>query len=275
MLKIVGIRIVLIASVLFSLLALAQPARAEVDAGAVLRIMPFGDSITTSVGDHFNSNSPQASYRYWLDHDLHNAFIPFEFMGTQTDNYGGAPKYPDFDHHHEGHSGYTTALFMTTSDPFYMDKILSAKRAGTTEANIPDIVLLHMGSNDVFQGVATATSMSNLGKIIDKFRGANPNVVIFLAEIIPCAAPDGSNCGKIATFNAAIPALAASKTTTNSPVIVVDQYTGFDATAGHDTYDGVHPVESGEKKMSAKWLAAIQAWWNLTHSHTFIPTLFS
>lgn len=269
-----GLRILLAAIVLLSLPIIARPARAQVTAGAVVRIMPFGDSITSSVGVDWPSG-PQASYRYWLDHDLHNNLLPFEFMGTRIDNYDGAPKYLDFDRHNDGWSGFTTGYFLDGIHDTDMNTILSSDRYGTTEPNVPDIVLLHLGTNDVYQGIATNTSKENLSKIIDEFRLANPNVVILLAKIIPCDPTHalGPNCNNIPTFNNMIPTLASAKTKTQSPVIVVDQYTGFDATAGTDTYDGVHPNQSGEIKMANKWLAAILAWWNQTHSHVFVPII--
>jgi acyl-CoA thioesterase-1 len=254
-----------------------RPAKAE--ASSLWKIMPFGDSITTSVGDHYNSFSPQASYRYWLDHALHNALIDFEFMGTQTLNYGGDPKYSDFDHHHEGHSGYQVSNFLNPNDTNYIDKLLNAKRAGTDEDNIPDMVLIHMGTNDVLQNPASyiPTAITNLGLLIDHFRAKNPNVIVLLAQIIPCQG--NSRCSNIPAFNQQIPGLALQKNTLASPVASVDLYTGFNATAGFDTYDGVHPNESGEKKMSAKLLEAIQAMIeylsNRTITQTFIPTVIT
>src|SRR5690606_13665950 len=58
-------------------------------------------------------------------------------------------------------------------------------------------------------------------------------------------------------YRAMIPTLVAQKNTAQSPVIVVDQYAGFDPDA--DTYDSVHPDAVGEKKVAGKFFAAIQA----------------
>jgi hypothetical protein len=52
----------------------------------------------------------------------------------------------------------------------------------------------------------------------------------------------------VAALNSAIPGWAASRTTAQSPITVVDQFTGFDTAA--DTSDGVHPDDSGFQKMS-------------------------
>ena len=42
----------------------------------------------------------------------------------------------------------------------------------------------------------------------------------------------------------------------NSPVIFVDQNSGFNANT--DTYDGVHPNDAGEAKMAQKWFDALK-----------------
>src|SRR3712207_7345092 len=39
--------------------------------------------------------------------------------------------------------------------------------------------------------------------------------------------------------------------------VLVDQYAGFDPRPGADTYDGVHPDESGDRKMADRWFAAL------------------
>jgi lysophospholipase L1-like esterase len=252
--------------------------------------MPFGDSITTSVGKttiHGVAVSAQASYRCWLYYGLRSDVFSFIFTGTQVQNYGGPANCPipqgqiAFDPHNEGHSGYTAITFLTTSDAFYIDKILTSQSAGTTTPNIPDMVLFHLGTNDVAQGYSVPEITANIGSVIDHFRKANPNVIILLAQIIPCStttiypSPYNSQpwCTKIPALNAAIPAFAAQKTSVTSPVIVVDQYTGFNPAAGKDTYDGLHPNASGEKKMAARWRAAIEAVYNYQPKRTFIPTV--
>lgn len=58
-------------------------------------------------------------------------------------------------------------------------------------------------------------------------------------------------------LNNRIPGWAASKTTTRSSIVVVDQWTGFDPAT--DTNDGVHPVDSGFRKMADRWYPALTA----------------
>ncbi|HEX5657649.1 MAG TPA: hypothetical protein VFX59_10665, partial [Polyangiales bacterium] len=54
---------------------------------------------------------------------------------------------------------------------------------------------------------------------------------------------------------AQVAALASSKSTARSPVVLVDQFTGFDPAA--DTSEGTHPNELGDKKMAKRWYDAL------------------
>jgi hypothetical protein len=203
---------------------------------AVPNIMPMGDSITEAFTGH-------ASYRYWLWNSLADAGYTANFVGFGSGVADGPPLYPGFDTDHEGHSGWRA------------DELEAGLRNSTWKSfaklpqNKPDIVLLHIGSNDMEQGQSSTSTRDEIGKIIDDLRAVNPNVTVLLAKLIP------ETGLSMSTLNSLLPALVSSKNTTQSRVILVDQSTGF--TAAADTYDGMHPNEAGEKKMAAKWLAAL------------------
>lgn len=74
-----------------------------------------------------------------------------------------------------------------------------------------------------------------------------------VAQIIPIGI--GSYNTKIQQLNAAIPAWAQGLNKTESPIWVVDQYTGFNAAS--DLRDGVHPNDAGDVKMLNVWYPAI------------------
>lgn len=228
----------------------AQPAAPQ----AGKKIMPLGDSITSS-------EAGRASYRYWLDKKLHTAGIPFDFVGSLVDNWGGAPVPADFDRNHEGHSGFATRHMANPAIDPYFD--LSAKLT----TYMPDMVLLHLGTNDVGEGLPNDNITPNLDIIIGKIRAANPNATIFLAQIIP----QSGRISATSSLNQAILTLANLKNTTQSRVIAVDQFTGFNSNPGSDTYDGVHPNESGEIKMATRWFDAIFAY--LFPYKTYVPAV--
>jgi hypothetical protein len=94
--------------------------------------------------------------------------------------------------------------------------------------------------------------MNALTKLVGQMRANNPTMKILVAQIIPMSPSNCSTCASdVVAFNNAIPSWAAGLTTPQSPIIVVNQWSGFDVVA--DTYDGVHPVTSGFVKMANRW----------------------
>ena len=202
---------------------------------ASVRIMPLGDSITQGDDRH-------NSYRRPLWQKLRQASFDVDFVGTFNTQFGGGrPPMPDFDLDHQGEWGREAFAVLP-------------KVQGYAEAVKPDIVLLHLGTNDIRSTRSTvAETLVTLSEIIDVLRRVNPSVTILLASIIPAGDLHAANLQALA---AEIPALAIRKTTAASKVVLVDQNTGFDGKL--DTYDGVHPNEGGEEKMAQKWFAALQ-----------------
>ncbi len=245
-----------------------QTAKAETDALAI-KIMPFGDSITASY-------PPFSSYRCYLDHMLDAANIYFIFSGSQyLDSYYKSLLPPcgdpltDFDNRHEGYSGYPTSKFLDPQDANYIDDILSRDIYQTAKKNIPQIVLMHLGTNDLNQSIPIPQIVANLGTLIDHFRAWNPSVAVLVAQIIPCTGYTW--CSQVDDLNAAIPALAAEKNNLFSPVVVVDMYSDYNPTAYNDPSNPVHPNSSGDAIIAARWMAAIQAYLNRTITQTYVP----
>jgi lysophospholipase L1-like esterase len=225
-------------------------------ASGAVKIMAIGDSITRAT-----------CWRDFLWQDLQPSFAGhFDLVGTLNADYGCGVT--GFDADNQGYSsslvtevvaGVTNAR---TCDPFC--PALSDLRTAFN-ATRPDVVLMHWGTNDVWNGRPTASITSAFGSVIDAVRAANPAVTILLAQIIPmnvtsatCAGCSCAGCSTaVPALNAAITSFAAGKSTAASPVLVVDQYTGFSATA--DTRDGVHPNTSGSQKMASNWYQALTA----------------
>ncbi|ACL15472.1 carbohydrate-binding protein [Methanosphaerula palustris] len=217
-----------------------------IHADATVNILPLGDSITRG---GTTADSPYPSYRYLLWNYLKTGGYDVNFIGSTT-----FPTFSSFsfDQNHEGHGGYTTGMELagdSSDDP-------SAKLSNWLKLYTPDIVLLHIGTNDVIQQVPLATRLSNDAQIIDTLRADNPNVKILIAQIIPTSDSFRNTNSQLIAYNNALPALAAQKSTAQSPVIVVDQYTGYNGFSDNQ-YDGIHPQTSGEKKMADRWYAAL------------------
>jgi hypothetical protein len=217
-------------------------------------IMPLGNSIT-------EAKKGRASYRCWLWKMLTDAGIAVDFVGSRTGVYNGriglhvesACPYEAFDEDHEGHYSWKVGDVLYGGDCY---NCYPGTLGGWLKDNLPDIVLLHLGSNDIGgKGKSGEPALEHLGFMIDTLRAYNASVVVLLATLI------GSNIrvadNEIKAFNARIPALADRKTTDQSPVIVVDQAEGYNPSA--DNCDNWHPNETGEKKMARKWFEAISA----------------
>ena len=133
----------------------------------------------------------------------------------------------------------------------------------TWAAEKPDIVLMHYATNDVWDGVPTTTILSAHTAVLTEFRKQNPNVIFFVAQIIPMN-PSSSCCETgVEGLNAAIPAWATGQTTAASPVYVVNVWSAIDPTAykagSSLTADGVHPNPAPSQAMADKWYAALIA----------------
>jgi acyl-CoA thioesterase-1 len=213
--------------------ALAIPAiGAQGPPAATIRVMPLGDSIT-------EGKDGSATYRYWLQRELERSGLQVDFVGSRSGVFHGRPRFADFDPDHEGHWGWTTRQVLERIDEW--------ARAAT-----PDVVLLHLGTNDLVRDPSVIPA--NLSAIIDRLRQANPSVVVLLARLIP---PKGFPQEVWRSANDAIDRMGSAKSTPRSPVVIVAQDRGFDAS--DDTYDGVHPNESGEKKMAKRWFEALSS----------------
>jgi hypothetical protein len=196
--------------------------------------MPLGDSIT-------QGDTDSDSYRRPLWKLLQGSGQRVDFVGSQMQNNGGPPPNPDFDLDHEGHWGWRA------------DEVLARVEAWAREHR-PDVVLVHLGSNDVFAGQDNAGTLDELAAIVGRLRAASPAVKVLLAQLIP--ARNASSNQRIVALNAGIPALAARLDTPSSPVMAVDQHSGFDA--ARELRDGVHPNAAGEARMAGVWFAAYQ-----------------
>ena len=126
-------------------------------------------------------------------------------------------------------------------------------------ANPADMVLIHAGTVDVALGTRTLDQMlADLSDLIDTVSGGALRRRIVVAQIIPQTPPAGGNNNLIIAFNAAIPALVASKVAAGMRVKTADMYTGFDL--AWINVDGVHPTDNAAGVfMGARWLPPIQA----------------
>lgn len=190
--------------------------------------------------------------------------IHFDFIGSWSQHANGTVvPVPDFDMDHEGHSGWT---FEDILKPPSWDSARGNLHEWIKEYT-PDIVLIELGTNDVFHCRTPKEMFDNLNVILGLLREKNNHVKIFLAQIPPLGAQwsDKKLCGNdlayaqgIINLNKQIASYAAEHSSMQSPIKVVDQFTGIDTSK--DMFDDIHPNTKGEKIMAERWFEAIKVY---------------
>lgn len=234
MLKKYAFKILMISQILLLAGFIVLGGQVPVVHAAATKIMPLGDSITGSPG----------CWRALLWTRLQNAgYTNIDFVGSQPPQGCAVP----YDGDSEGHGGI---LATNMADQNQLPAWLTATN--------PDIVMMHLGTNDVWSGRATSVTLAAFTTLVNQMRANNPNMKIIVAQILPMNPSGCSTCAQgVIDLNAAIPAWASSLSTAQSPISVVDQWTGFNTAT--DTADGVHPNDLGNQKMSDKWYPALSA----------------
>lgn len=207
---------------------------------SINKIMPLGASRVEGARPEFES------YRFELWKDLKDGGHAFDFIGMQTDE----SSYPahngnNFDLDHEGYSGATSGDLL--------DGMTSILQFST-----PDIVLFSSpGGNDALEGMSYSNAVSNINAIIDALQQANPNVTIIIEQMAPAKSP--TMTPELSSFLTRIQAevlqIASAQTTSNSKVIAVDMFTGF-----NDSHlaDDVHYNQAGAAFIAQRYYAVLQ-----------------
>lgn len=145
--------------------ASAAPAKPFISSLLNFRTVPLGDSITAIT-----------CWRTLLWDALRDANLSdrIQFVGSSTSDAGACIGTGPWDHHHEGHSGYT-AVDIARND-----------LAGWLRAARPDVVMFMLGTNDVTHGHATAAIIDAYTQMVGEMRGSNPGMRIIVSWVWLC-----------------------------------------------------------------------------------------
>jgi len=213
---------------LLSCIVLAGVGRAALP---TVRIMPYGDSITDGA-------PVPGGYRAPLYQLLTNAGYKVDFVGNATDN--GASQLPDSNH--EGHSGYR------------IDQLDSEFAGWVNAIPDPDIILLLIGTNDYGSGQDTAHATNRLDHLIWRITSNRPNAKLIVANLL--LRTDNTTTYNLirTTFNPFVPALVAKHAALGEQVYFLDLNSQL---LSRDLADGLHPNQTGYRKMATNWFGAI------------------
>ncbi|MEU3494231.1 FG-GAP-like repeat-containing protein [Kitasatospora cineracea] len=185
----------------------------------VLRVMPLGDSITAGY-----RSSTDAGYRGPLaDLVARQSRYAVDLVGS---NHNGAVADPD----NEGHSGYVV-------------NDVAAGIDGWLAAAQPDVVLLHIGINDLDRGTDKAHAADRASALIDRILADRSGVSVLVMGLIPTT-PDLT--AQVADYNTALSQAVRAKQDQGRKV----RYTAAPALTPAEMADGLHPDDLGYQRMA-------------------------
>ena len=148
--------------VLFLVISITSPIYAT-----IIKIMPLGDSITEGYEPGL-SGLNMVSYRKALHDRLVEAGYDIDFVGSLTN---GSAVFADSQH--EGHGGWTADEIVNGRPTLPT----AGKLSDWLIAESPDVILLHIGTNDIDAAQAPAgivTEVSQILDVIDQYETNNP-----------------------------------------------------------------------------------------------------
>ncbi|MBE3560842.1 MAG: SGNH hydrolase [Ktedonobacteraceae bacterium] len=199
-----------------------------------VRILPLGDSLTAGVtgGDPAGYHG---GYRLRLWEDCKAAGWNIHFVGS-TDS--GPANLPD--RAHEGHPGWRT------------DQI-SSRVVGWLKRYQPQIILLHIGTNDLIQGYSASVASARLNGLVNQITTTLPSATLIVAQIIPI--DTAKLRPEVIQYNRFIPTLVQRLAEQGKHIRYVDMY---DAVPVNDLVDHIHPNADGYYRMAQVWFQALK-----------------
>ncbi len=224
--------------------------------------MPMGDSITVGkYSGHDTSNGANGDdigYRKDLKDQLTTLGYTVDLIGSQSN---GAD-YPFDDPQHEGYNGITALQVADciNSSCSYSNPDGQSTSGNWLANNPPDVILLHIGTNDINNGVATDEVINRVNSILDEINAYEQSsgnaITVILAQIIN-QVPENST---VTEFNDKLATMAQGRPDYDSELFLVNMETGAgldyrDDSEGGDFIDNLHPYATGYTKMANVWRA--------------------
>ncbi len=217
-----------------------------------LKIMPLGNSITE--GYEVPIPTYRNGYRKPLKVKLDNNGLELDFVGSIENG--------DFiDKQHEGHGGWHAKHWY----PNYNYDMNSHLRS-FLELNPPDLILLHIGTNDIGEYYDSRndntidTTVADISGLLDTIYTFDPNIKVILAKIINREDKNETTLvnesDTTTAFNNALEIMANIRIANGDNLVLVDMENSL--IYPDDLSDGVHPNSVGYNKMSQVWFDAIK-----------------
>jgi lysophospholipase L1-like esterase len=120
--------------------------------------------------------------------------------------------------------------------------------------NNPDVVLIMLGTNDVFGITATDKMKATMDKLVSSIFEQSPNVTVVLASICPIA-KIAARDADVNAYNAVLPDIVQEQKALGHKIAFADIHSVV--TPADLSGDKVHPSATGYKKMAALWYSVL------------------
>ena len=191
-----------------------------------VRIMPLGDSITA--GSDGARTKLFGTYRTALYDTLTGTGYNVDFVGSAYSRHTA-----DQDRDHEGWPGYVAyGIRNIVQDVLAM--------------NAPDLILLHIGTNDVSSALAGTTEILKRVDLVSK------TIPVVVARIINQKTYNPA----VTQYNINLAAMVASRIASGDKLYLVDQEPVLNYAT--DMFDNLHPSVTAASKMSTPWFNELQ-----------------
>ena len=201
------------------------------------RLMVLGDSITEGLDG-------QPTWRSLLHDEWTADGLDVVMVGDRSGTAWGRPLDTIADDRHQATAGRRS------------DELIPAAIDALT-THRPDLVLVHVGTNDLLQGRTSATASAQLDALLAAVHAELPDTHVVIATIGGCAT---WRCGDldaaVDVFNDDLRAFVDERRIAGRRVSLADLAVGFDAETM--TFDGLHPDAAGDRHLADGWAAAVE-----------------
>ena len=230
----------------------------------VIRVMPLGNSITRGVicqsGDVYNCDMNEdavaVGYRERLHLRLDEAGYNTNFIGANSDGYAvmNDPEHSGFVGLRDDEiadileTGHTSSVGYVTPGPYL-------------QSYPAHIILLHIGTNDVYERNYDASDITRILDEVDDFESSSGQpVVVFIARIISeqnfvCR----SHAGTV-LYNNDLTSIVQQRINNGDHIVLVDMECEAGLDYSTDMADQLHPNQTGYDKMGEYWFEVIDSY---------------
>lgn len=214
---------------------------------APVQIMCLGDSITDGTNN--------SRYRDRLYTRLNDAKVDFTFIGSTTHN-ASEMLTTAGQAHHDGHGGFTIQDINGNLDGLAHQNgdnpvgFWLTGKVGIRPALYPNIILLHIGTNNIAEGVPAMKE--ELDTLMERIFCLRSETTLVVAGLIP--KPDADAI--VTEYNNSVHSLVDIYSAAGNKCYFIDMHDKL--TTADISDDGTHPRQSGYDKMGDAWFSALR-----------------